>query len=803
MYVHASLCIFLASAVACATTPLLLGFDAPHDAHAQTELEVRTVGVIGPYNMEPHGQYILDAVDLAVFDFNLDAEKRGWILETIKRDTKGDSDTTLAVVKELHNDYGIGVIIGPAYSSTLGHIKEYVNDGRIITVSYASGSTAHSTPDDFIFRTVADAATLVDAYVAHLQRDGIVNVITVSVDDSIGISVEEGIIDAVKNTGSITVLDSIRIPAKSDIADYGQFTRALNDSLSGVSLAEYATTAVVLFDHSGGIVDLVKDVASTLDSNDAGIGIGDTRWYGPDHSMSELEADPDAVAFLKKVQYKAIELAADENHINVCIDATLAADLATANTLAYQAYDAVFVVGGAIDAAKSATDTVSIKDHMIASSEKLDADRSAMGTSAAFNENGDLAASDYMIYGIDDDRNKFVPSARYDAESGLIVPRATYEGMRIGALVSETGALSDLGYSSAKSICLAVADYNAQLRADGADWQLDLAKLDDAAVPARSLEHTSAFYDDGIRSVLGPVTSASLANIKPFVDENDMLVISYASSSPTLKDETDKIFRLRASDDHAVSGYVKMLEYDGIKNVVVVHRDDEWGNALRDEVSAQLLEKDTQIALLSSEAYAADATSDQLGQVVDRVGNAIDSVDARTTAVMLFGFGELATLIDHAKDHYSLQDSLWYGATSTIVMEAGAVGQAWMERVRFLTLDPVYVENDVNRMIDLLVPNTNIYSYYAYDATYVLANAIRAAGSSVDTARLAPQIHAAASSISDPAVGFTIMLDDAGDLDGSDLVGLVFKDGSFKEYVYYDISQDALKPIPQNSRACR
>lgn len=769
---------------------------AHQEASAQDEMGVVTVGVLVPYNWDEYGTYVQNAVDLSVYDFNRGAHERGWMLETVMADTRGDGQTALRAVESMYAD-GIRVVIGPAYSSTLEHISDYVNRNGIVTVSYASGSTSLSIPGDYIFRTISDADTIADAFVAQMKKDGITRVVTISVDDAIGRSVEAAVGSAVGRAAGMDVAGSLLVPLKSAGPDYAATVASLEGVLAGIPDADHARTAVVLFDHSGGIVDVARSAAEIN-------GAANTKWYGPDHSMAELEMDPVAAGFMKTVNYKAVELAANENHVNICIDAGLGARIPVANMLAYHAYDAVSIVGAAIDAAGGPDyDASAVRDGMAEASRGLGASESAIGASTAFNENGDLAASDYLVYEIDDTSSRFTPTARYDSASDSVVPNPAYEPRRIGALVSETGSLTVLGYPASKAICLAVADYNAYLRADGADWQLSLTKLDDGTIPTRTLDNIRQFYGDGIRAVLGPVSSASLSTVmNSFEDIDDTVVISYASSSPILSVEGDNVFRIRTPDTHTAPAYVKLLEHDGIESVVIVHREDAWGHALSDAVEEQLARKPGIDMIASFQYDPAEASTEDFKAVSDKVGETVAAVDGRKTAILLFGFNEMPILLGHASANPSLQDSKWYGY-SIAVIGTDPERADWDERVRFLSLNPAHAPNDVSRYIYDRVPDANVYTLYAYDATFTLANAVGTVGSSTDATRLVQAVPAAALSIQNPAIGFPLTLDPAGDLDVRHYTAVIYRDNSYVDYAYYDGSEDTLRLLMYQPQICR
>ena len=826
---HGTAALLMVAAVAAGGLALVSAY-APLGAHAQeghAPLETRTIGVIAPY-----GSPVIDAVDRAVYDFNLGAAERGWTLEAVKADG-GGAGVTLELVRQFESaGTKVLVIVSPA---DLSSVYDYANQNGMLVVTptpkfactgdcdntgqdgaqgaptYVPDSSVPSDPGDYIFSIAPNLPPGIDMITSLFRDDGMTRVITITTDDTMGRWVGHAIADSVGRTGGgMEMTGSISMPTRSENPDYSQVARALGEALRPIPGTDYGRTAVMLYDRTGGgIADVARSAAATLDDgDDSTADASNTRWYGPSHAIADLEGAGGATAdFLRKVNYKGIGPATYENHINVCIDAGIGTGPAGSHALSYQIYNSILMLGDAIDLAVDRTGNAeadAIRGGMAAASIQLDASRSATGLGAPFGGDGGPAEGDRLVYAMDPGSGRFAATERYDSASGEFTQLPAYEKRRIGSLVSETGPLTNLGYGASKAACLAVADYNGQLRAEGADWQLYLEKLDDGTMPARSLENIKAFHADGIRAVLGPVSSGSVTEIKPFVDGNDMLAVSYSSSSPLLKYEDDRIFRIRASDDDTVFAYARLFEHDDITDVVAVYRDDVWGRALHDKMS-EMLGRGTGAKLLLSEPYAVGASPAELGAAVDRVGAAVGAAsgsDSRVGAIA-FGFQELGHLYDHAKHHPSLQDSLWYGYSTPLLDEADHVRHEWMKKVRFLTLDPIHVPNDISRTLDTLVPTPSIYSYYAYDATFILAGAIGTVGSSTDAAALAPQIPVSAQSLRNPAVGFPIILDAAGDLGGTDYVVATFGGESFVKYAYYDISEDRLSLTRDGTRVCR
>ena len=447
-------------------------------ADAAEPPEIRTIGLLVPdtgnvpaiLSSQVHG-----AADLALAEFNrhLAGIDAGWRLEVVKRDTKSDPAETLAVVKEL-NGMGIKAFLGPATSSNLREIQDYIADNGMVAISYASGAADLAVPGDRIFRTIADAATFAQAKHALLRHDGIGEVVVAFLDDSIGRSVNQTLTDALGTDAHITVRDTIKFhPSAAD-------PRTVADRIISALAADHAGVGVVVFDYTGKIVEVIRHVAGSSVP-----GIDATRWYGPDHLIDELHADDATGPFLMGVDYQVLTLAYRENDVNIRLDSLV--DDAGIN--AYAAYDALLIMGSAIDAAGSAADGDAIAemipeaarmghgpafhepiwDPLACGSGGLFGYAGALGASIELNEAGDLARADYTISAMDDDG--FKATHRYDSVTDGIRAFALPEVVKVGVTIPDGGHVA---VEVEDAISLAEYCRNLGLARDGADWRLDL-----------------------------------------------------------------------------------------------------------------------------------------------------------------------------------------------------------------------------------------------------------------------------------------------------------------------------------------
>ena len=768
-------------------------------AFAQSVLETRTVGVLIPAtgDISHIGEPARGIIDLALIDFNqhLLDESRGWQLALDIKDDQGISAISLAHIEAFNAD-GIKVVIGPMTSDSLLVSKQYIEDNNMLAVSYGSGSTGLSIPDDKIFRTLADVATPVLANIEFLKTDNIKHVITMTIDDEIGNSFNSSMYDALSLEDDINILGSINYPVTDPV--FLDITRDLGALLLKVSPSDYPDVGVIIFDYRGNMIGVLDAVATALDADDINMDIGDTKWYGPDHRLSELEEHETVINFLEKTDYKAFTLGVNENEINIKINA----HVNNADVQTYPAYDAIFVLGNAIDMAGSATDVDSIAVAMYPSARSH---ISALGVNASLNANGDLASSDYHIYTLTN--GKFEITKKYDAETGQVSDFSLPDVRNIGALIPLTGSLTTLDVAVPSVLSLAVEDFNLGLLAEDADWRLGLTTLD-AGDPTKSLELLEELHLSGITSIVGPTSSAHVDAIRDYATTNEIIVVSHASSSPSLAID-DNIFRVLTSDTNAVQAYTRLLVQDEITHVIVLHRNDIWGVSIESEISRSISELGD-IVMLPSVSYPTTSGVDY-DSIVAQLDSAIgDDIDRSSVVVMLFGFDEFVTILDIAKDHSGFQESTWYGYLTSPTLFSDSSRAEWLESIGYKIVARTITPNSLNMRIDTLFDNPTTFSYSMYDAVAVLATAIGHAGDATDAATLKTAIIDVAPTITS-ATGLDLRFNDVGDLAYSDYSVFTAHDGDLVVTGFYDYGADTLTesmivqppPPQQQQRSCR
>ena len=144
----------------------------------------------------------------------------------------------------------------------------------------------------------------------------------------------------------------------------------------------------------------------------------------------------------------------------------------------------------------------------------------------------------------------------------------------IGGLFSLTGNWATLGVTSKAAMELGIEDVNQYLAAGSTGYHFTASIQDtklDAAIASTSL---AAFKSNGVEVVIGPQSSAEVAALKTYVNDNSMLLVSQSSTAGTFAIANDNVFRLTPSDTLEAVALVGVMNADGMKTIIPYWRND-------------------------------------------------------------------------------------------------------------------------------------------------------------------------------------------------------------------------------------
>jgi len=297
-------------------------------------------------------------------------------------------------------------------------------------------------------------------------------------------------------------------------------------------------------------------------------------------------------------------------------------------------------------------------------------------------------------------------------------PAASGEGFIIGTVLPETGALAFLGPPEIQGVQLALEDI------EGAGLPITVLTGDSGTSPDVAQETVNRLLGEGANAILGAAASGVSQGIIQNLFDNQIPQCSAANTSPSFSDQENASFYFRTvPPDEAVSPIIAdVVSGDGVTNLAIVARADDYGNALADLVSSELdgLNVQNEIIAYDPENVAADSV------VTDVAATGAD-------AVLLIAFDEGIPIIQAAleagvpADAMYVPDGLFYPGLNDSVDETNP------NVIDGLKMIGAAGGQDFNERLAPLTDGSVLYGGQAYDCMMLMALAYAQTGSTDGT----------------------------------------------------------------------
>lgn len=275
-------------------------------------------------------------------------------------------------------------------------------------------------------------------------------------------------------------------------------------------------------------------------------------------------------------------------------------------------------------------------------------------------------------------------------DNGPTTP-TTGKEVLIGGLFSLTGNWATLGVTSKAAMEVGIEDVNQYLAAGNTGIHFTSTIVDTKLDPATALTAVQSMKAAGVEVVIGPQSSAEVAALKPYVDANNVLVISQSSTAGTLAIAGDNIFRLTPSDTLEAVALAGLMKADGMTTVIPFWRNDAGNVGLQVATRASFAPTGT---VKPGVEYAATATdyAPSIAALKTQVQAAIaERGGTAGIAVAHAGFDEVVDIFKLAATDPVLSSVRWYGTDGTALNEplrTNAVAAAFAKKVGFWTPTP-------------------------------------------------------------------------------------------------------------------
>jgi branched-chain amino acid transport system substrate-binding protein len=292
------------------------------------------------------------------------------------------------------------------------------------------------------------------------------------------------------------------------------------------------------------------------------------------------------------------------------------------------------------------------------------------------------------------------------------------DSIKIGAILPLTGDAAAWGIPPKNGALLAVEQINAAGGINGK--KLELVVEDDGCDPKMAVNSINKLLAANKPvAVVGAVCSASTLAIAPIVEKNKIVLISPASTHPSITDAGDYVFRVIPSDDLRAKVFAEYIASLGHKTAVVLAINNEAGKGA--ELSFTKYFEQQGGKVIGVENYMPDANNVkiQLTKIKELNPDIILALSQVTDAVMVLKeVKELNVKIPLFFQSEALDDP-------SVILNSGnaANGATYITYAKN--------NNEVAKSFELAYKNrfkveSNLFAPEAYDAVMLIASKLKA-----------------------------------------------------------------------------
>ena len=246
----------------------------------------------------------------------------------------------------------------------------------------------------------------------------------------------------------------------------------------------------------------------------------------------------------------------------------------------------------------------------------------------------------------------------------------------IGAIIPYTGSLSSLGKSVKIALEDAENEVNKHFEEMNSSSHFRLLMADSKTSPEGSLVAIKRLHENGAKIIVGPATSTAVSAVREYANVNDIILLSYSSTSPLLSIEGDNLFRLVPDDTYQGKIIAQRMINDGIKTIVPLWRGDIYGNELYKSTKSNFEKLGGTVEEgIKYQPYTGKfATSlhrinfimwnEDLEKLSKIVSDAVRKYGVKSVAVYAISFDEITPILIQSPLYEILEKVRWYGSDS-------------------------------------------------------------------------------------------------------------------------------------------
>jgi branched-chain amino acid transport system substrate-binding protein len=244
----------------------------------------------------------------------------------------------------------------------------------------------------------------------------------------------------------------------------------------------------------------------------------------------------------------------------------------------------------------------------------------------------------------------------------------------VGAILPLTGSFSSIGKSIKIALEKAEYDVNKHFEDINSSSHFNLLMANSKTSREDSLAAIKELHENGAKIIVGPAISSTVDAAREYADANNIILISYSSTSPSLSIEGDNLFRLVPDDTNQGKIVAERMISDGIKVIVPIWRGEIYGNELYKSTKSHFEKLGGKVEEgINYKPYTGKfATSlhrinflmwnQELEKLNVIVSDAVKKYGANSVGVYVISFDEITPILIQSTLYENLGKVRWYGS---------------------------------------------------------------------------------------------------------------------------------------------
>jgi len=302
----------------------------------------------------------------------------------------------------------------------------------------------------------------------------------------------------------------------------------------------------------------------------------------------------------------------------------------------------------------------------------------------------------------------------------------------IGLAIAVSKGYAVDGPRRLKAAELAIEEMNKYLEEAGAPFRFTYIHEDTEASPQKAVDVVKRFINNGIKVIVGPLSTSETAAVMPIANQYHVVVISPSSTGKKAAAPNDFVFRVAPPDTRQGPALAEIIYKLGYRKLVIIARNDDYGKGLATLVSDTFKKLGGKVETILYQPDKPDLSAEvtQLAAKVEGFGA------DKQTAVLIIAFDNDGTqILQKASKIPVLGKVQWFGSDSMArktFLDKPQIAE-FLIKVHFLGTKPAIAKNPVTKHFEQLYrekygEDPTPYAYYSYDAAWLAMLSILAAG---------------------------------------------------------------------------